>query len=477
MENEGVTGTSGSDPFRAAVDRVLDLSAADRDGLPGLVRLNAFHFPRLRFIGFQLLLLFTAFHLEVFGGGFSWSAFLPLFVGVQVYALAAWGTLRFFFARSQRIDLGDLFVLLDLVVFALVIWWTGGSESHLWPIFLLHTADQLWMGRRRTFRFALLCVMAYALVPLAEHVIPGTDPELASQLWRVGALAGIAFMIAAVAREPLDIQHRALSAREWILRLDRQSRELEEARARAEAANEAKTEFLTRMSHELRTPMNSVIGFANLLLKRPSLLASPQGEVYIQRIRSSGLHLLAMINDLLDVARIEEGKLQVQWGPVALGEVVRETVDSLSHRATERGLVMEAVTPPQVALIQSDEVRVRQVITNLVGNALKFTDQGKIQVELVVDDHAEPVAIQVRDSGSGIREADLERIFLPFEQGEVGPTRNHQGSGLGLGISRAICTELGYSLTVESQVGEGSTFTITLGPRPEPPDQPSVASA
>ncbi len=460
MESEGGQGVPEGNDIRILVDRALDLAAGDREGLPGLVRLNAFRFPRLRFTGYQLLLLFAALHLEAFGGGFRWDHFLPLLVGVEVYALGAWFVLHYLYERSPRVDLGDLFVLLDLPAFAVVVWWTGGSASHLWPIFLLHTADQLWMGRRRTFQYAVACVIAYAAIPLAEHLFATPTAPLVEQLWKVGALAAIAFMIAAVAREPLEIQHRTLAARDWILKLDRQSRELAEARSRAEAASAAKTDFLARMSHELRTPMNSVIGFANLLLKRPQLRDGVEGEQYLQRIRGSAMHLLSMINDLLDVARIEEGQLQIQWEPVALGSVVHDAVDTFSLRAREQGVSLVAEVPDGLHRMNSDELRLRQVITNLVGNALKFTEEGEVRLRVKADSHGEPLALHVSDTGKGIRPEDRERIFLPFEQAEDGYTRTHQGSGLGLAISRAICAELGYTLSVESAVGEGSTFTV-----------------
>jgi signal transduction histidine kinase/putative methionine-R-sulfoxide reductase with GAF domain len=235
---------------------------------------------------------------------------------------------------------------------------------------------------------------------------------------------------------------------------------VENARLYAELAevSEAKSQFLSTMSHELRTPLNAIIGYASLLRDRVAgPLTEVQGE-HISRILGAADHLLVLINEVLTLSRLEAGKERVDpstFDLAALTHAVSEMVLPIADRNALR-LTVEAAGP---VVVRSDETKVRQILLNLLSNAIKFTDEGGISVRVAQDTHAR---IQVRDTGRGIADADLERIFDPFYQVSQGTTRSEGGTGLGLTVSRRLARLLGGDLEVASQPGAGSTFTLRL---------------
>jgi PAS domain S-box-containing protein len=240
------------------------------------------------------------------------------------------------------------------------------------------------------------------------------------------------------------------------------------AKDEAIAANKAKSDFLASMSHELRTPLNSVIGFTNILLKNKDGHLVDKDVGYLQRVLSNGRHLLELINEVLDLAKIEAGRMDLIIEPVDLAHLVVETVQQLEGQAKvkEGNVQLVADVPPEVAPVDTDSAKLKQVIINLVGNALKFTHEGSVTVHLdLARDGKTPVAIAVKDTGIGIPPDRLGAIFEAFQQAEAGTARKYGGTGLGLAISRSICLLMGYDLIVESEVGKGSTFTIVMGER------------
>jgi len=232
----------------------------------------------------------------------------------------------------------------------------------------------------------------------------------------------------------------------------------------AEAHSRAKSAFLATMSHELRTPLNAVIGFSNVLLKNTPGNLSERDLDYLGRIVANGRHLLSVIEDILDLSKIEAGRMEVLWGSVEVEELVEEVVASLELQAQRRGIEIRADVAPGLAPMVTDRQRLHQVLLNLAGNAVKFTGQGGVVVRVLGEWGAAPSVIEVEDTGMGIPEDHLDAIFEPFRQVDDSTTRAFGGAGLGLSISRSLCTLLGYRLQVRSQPGQGSVFSIRMPP-------------
>jgi PAS domain S-box-containing protein len=242
--------------------------------------------------------------------------------------------------------------------------------------------------------------------------------------------------------------------------------ELIVARDAAETANRAKSDFLARMSHELRTPLNSIIGFANVLHKNRAATMTEDQLSYSHRIATNGLHLLGLINDILDLSKIEAGKITLDLSAVMLDTLVRETIEELEGQTRDRPVVLRAEIPDTIRAILTDAARMKQVLINLIGNALKFTERGEVVVLIDADTEGNPTRIAVRDTGIGIPAHRLDSIFNVFEQIESMTGRHFGGTGLGLAISRSLCDLMGHQLEVASVEGEGTTMSIQLGDPP-----------
>ncbi len=239
--------------------------------------------------------------------------------------------------------------------------------------------------------------------------------------------------------------------------------ELEAARDKANAANDAKSNFLGVISHELRTPMNGVLGAAQLL---SATRLEPTQREYLSIIRSSGDNLLSLLNDILDMTKIEAGKMTFDVVDVSLEDLHRRVVGPFQAQAEAKGLDFEARFEGEVpAVVRGDPLRVCQVIHNLLSNAVKFTDQGKVTYVVrgtKVTDGRVRFDFGVTDSGAGISEADLARLFQPFTQVDASSTRRFGGTGLGLTISRRLANIMEGDISVTSEVGRGSTFTFSV---------------
>ena len=261
-----------------------------------------------------------------------------------------------------------------------------------------------------------------------------------------------------------------------ITRRRRAEEDLVTAKEEAEAANRAKSQFLATMSHELRTPLNSVIGFANILLKNKKGNMGKSDLGFLERIQVNGKHLLMLINEILDLAKIESGRMELDLRTLSLATLAKEAVALIDGQIRQKqGEVEVRIEAPEVIdEIEVDSAKLKQVIVNLMGNALKFTETGEILLRVTLQEGTTaPASVQVQDTGIGIPPERLSAIFEAFQQAEAGTARKFGGTGLGLTISRSMCLLMGYDLTVESEMGKGTTFTIDLTGLPDGVERPT----
>ena len=247
--------------------------------------------------------------------------------------------------------------------------------------------------------------------------------------------------------------------------LNRMSEELGQLYQQLETASRHKSQFLANMSHELRTPLNAILGYTELIQDGIYGEVPEKIRDILTRVQVSGRHLLGLINDVLDLSKIEAGQLKLAVADYSLSEIVHAVYAATEPLATEKSLALSVAIPPELPLGQGDQRRITQVLLNLVGNAIKFTEVGEVRIEATAQDLTFEVA--VADTGPGIAPADQQRIFEEFHQADSSTTKSKGGTGLGLAIARRIVELHGGRLWVVSEVGQGSTFRFTLPLRAE----------
>ena len=242
--------------------------------------------------------------------------------------------------------------------------------------------------------------------------------------------------------------------------LEEKTKELEQANSQLKRADQLKSVFLASMSHELRTPLNSIIGFTGILLMELAGKLNDEQKKQLKMVKNSADHLLNLINDILDISKIEAGRVDLSLKKFLLDDVINEVTEIFSNQAAQKGLELIVNIPGKIVLF-SDMRRLKQILINLVSNAVKFTDQGRITVtSTVLPD--ERIEISVADTGIGIKEESMDKLFNPFQQVDMNPTKQFEGTGLGLYLCKSLVTLLGGEITAQSQYKKGSVFTFIL---------------
>jgi two-component system sensor histidine kinase EvgS len=332
------------------------------------------------------------------------------------------------------------------------------------------------LGRRDTRDASLKAASAVRLPgdPLEVEVAHAqTGRALRTTLWMLGVIA-LAALLAGLARE-----------RRQSIHLAGRTTELERLYQEVARSNRMKSEFLANVSHELRTPLNAIVGFVEMLRESVYGELTPRQALPVDRIAASATHLRHLVDRLLDIAKIAAGRLEVHTEPLVLRPFVLNVASEMESLVSERGLALSIAVGPSLPRIRTDQTHLRQILINLIGNAVKYTPSGGINVRAkLIGDGTDPVAgeepesnigrppdlqkpwvaLQVADTGVGIAAADLERIFDEFEQVNAGARTDsaRRGTGLGLAISRRLARLIGGDLTVVSELGRGSTFTVWL---------------
>ena len=374
---------------------------------------------------------------------------------VNVLGAVGLGALALFYRADRRRFFLTLHLGLALCAFCLVVPVRYGMVSSPWWLTILPLAAALLMGNRRAIPWAVVCVVlvagAYALE--AQIVMPGAAGEtvmesVASRALLVIVLFGIATRSRWVAEQQAAEIERARDV-------------LAESNAALQRANEAKSTFLANVSHEIRTPLNGAIGMTRLALDGP---LEPTQRDYVQTAHDCATGLLDIINDILDVSKVEAGRMQIESVPFELPEVLTAALRTVVTRAEEKGLALVATVDPGIPGRRlGDPLRLRQVVTNLLSNAVKFTDRGKVSLHVrIADNDPEVIAVEVVDTGIGIADADRARLFKPFSQADASMTRQYGGTGLGLSLSLTLTRLLGGDIALISHVGAGSTFRATF---------------
>jgi two-component system, sensor histidine kinase and response regulator len=310
----------------------------------------------------------------------------------------------------------------------------------------------VWSGET-TLRAPDGSLRVMSQVVLAHRGTDGAVSHFSSVLHDVTAMRNAETLLRDQAQK-LEVQTEELT---------QQTDELLAARDAAESANAAKSQFLAHMSHELRTPLTAIIGFSRVLKTNRRGTLSEQEATYAERVSTNAIRLLGLIDQLLDLSKVEAGHMEFEFTDVDVVAMVQDVVADLEGRERAPGVALRAEVPPWPAFVNADATRLRQVLVNLVGNAIKFTSEGQVVVAVrALDGVASSLA--VRDTGVGIAPEHQASVFEPFAQEDTTITRRFGGTGLGLAISMEYCERMGFTLKVSSVPGEGSTFTIGFKP-------------
>ena len=406
------------------------------------------------------------------------------FPSLHVYFFILLGISAYFVTR-QRLNFASQFLILAFYVgiigFHLLARQQGSPERFFTgvPLFMFPAlVAALLLNRNTIVPISIISTIIYVLV---EEVIPlpladstPFDIEITGLVAAIAILLLMEGVILAQLRREFDSRFDAL--RQAVEQEEKARQQAETDRKRAEEADKAKSQFLANMSHELRTPLNAIIGYDEAMLGGMAGTFNQQQTKLLTNIQVNSRRLLALINDILDLSKVEAGALEVFSSPMSPRKVVTETIDSLSGLAYQKNIALEMYFDDSVPeIILSDSKKIQQILVNLISNAIKFTSQGGVYIDVRLLDKSN-WQFTVRDTGLGIAQEAQQYIFEPFRQVDNTDTRAHKGTGLGLAIVKRLTESLNGTIALASAPGQGAAFTVTLPrvniPLAEEPDTP-----
>ncbi|HSP15787.1 MAG TPA: ATP-binding protein [Thermoanaerobaculia bacterium] len=425
-------------------------------------RLAVRDIPTLRIVGCSLICVGVFLNNRFILGEPSMRAVWVSTAVAVVYCTLSWLALRAWYDRLQPFDLSLFFLTVDVPLMTIAVYLSGAERSWLFFVLLVRTADQALTTFRRCLAFVIFSALCYGAMGAWVVLVDGRPIAMNVFLAKVILIFMVGLYVALTARTAEEWRASRSAAirisRDLIRQIEERSAELNDARARAEEASAAKSEFLAHMSHEMRTPLHGVIGMLQLAIEDET---SPRRARHLELAKRSAESLLATIEDILDFSKIEARKIELEPVYFSIRDLVAETMKPLGVSAATKDLILAAGVAAEVPeSVWGDPLRLRQIIVNLVGNAIKFTNSGEVALRVSMTD--ERMRFEVRDTGIGIPEDQRRTIFEPFAQADRSHSRRHGGTGLGLAIVSRLVDAMGGTVRLQSTPGVGTSVAIDL---------------